>query len=109
MARYLPPCKILDAQVEKCVLGDGTVIMPGSTVHHSVLGIRSLVNENCLVEDVLLMGQDYYERPEECDLMPGCLPMGIGANSVVKRCIIDKNARIGPNVQLINKDGIQEA
>jgi glucose-1-phosphate adenylyltransferase len=33
--------------------------------------------------------------------------MGIGENSVVRRAIIDKNARIGKNVQLINSRGVE--
>ena len=32
-----------------------------------------------------------------------------GANSTVRRTIVDKNARIGNNVQIINKDGVREA
>lgn len=27
----------------------------------------------------------------------------------IKKCIVDKNARIGQNVKLINKDGVTEA
>lgn len=32
-----------------------------------------------------------------------------GANTTVRKSIVDKNARIGSNVQIINKDGVQEA
>lgn len=32
-----------------------------------------------------------------------------GANSTVRKCIVDKNARIGNNVQIINKEGVKEA
>ena len=46
---------------------------------------------------------------EECELMPGCLPIGVGANSVIKKAIVDKNVRIGSNCQIINKDNVQEA
>lgn len=41
--------------------------------------------------------------------MPGCLPMGVGDGSVVRRAIIDKNARIGPKCQIVNKEGVREA
>lgn len=46
---------------------------------------------------------------EECALVPGCLPMGISDNSIVRKCIIDKNARIGPNVRILNADNVQES
>jgi glucose-1-phosphate adenylyltransferase len=37
------------------------------------------------------------------------VPLGVGANSVIRRAIIDKNARIGRNVQIVNQDQVQEA
>jgi ADP-glucose pyrophosphorylase len=33
----------------------------------------------------------------------------MGAGSVVKRAILDRNVRIGANVRVINKDRVQEA
>ena len=39
----------------------------------------------------------------------GKVPIGIGAGSTVTNCIVDKNACIGKNVQIINKEGVQEA
>ena len=35
-------------------------------------------------------------------------PFGVGANSVIERAIIDKNARIGRNVKVINQRGTLE-
>ena len=32
-----------------------------------------------------------------------------GANTVVRKCIIDKNARIGPNCKIVNTANVQEA
>ena len=32
-----------------------------------------------------------------------------GANTVVRKSIVDKNARIGSNVQIVNKAGVREA
>ena len=40
---------------------------------------------------------------------PGLHPIGIGAGTVIRRAIVDKNARIGMDCQLINKDNVQEA
>uniref|UniRef100_A0A7S3XD24 Glucose-1-phosphate adenylyltransferase n=1 Tax=Picocystis salinarum TaxID=88271 RepID=A0A7S3XD24_9CHLO len=108
MSRFLPPSKLLDCEVEDSIIGDGCLIKQ-ATIHHSVIGLRSLINEGAVLENCLLMGADYYEQPNECELLPGCLPMGIGQGSIIKNCIVDKNARIGPNVQIINKDGVKEA
>ena len=30
-------------------------------IHHSVVGLRSLISEGAVIEDALLMGADYYE------------------------------------------------
>ena len=52
------------------------------------------------------MGADYYEETHECQDLPGCTPIGIGAGTVIRRAIVDKNARIGMDVQIINKDNV---
>eukprot|EP01024_Parvocaulis_polyphysoides_P019117 TRINITY_DN1860_c1_g1_i2.p1 TRINITY_DN1860_c1_g1~~TRINITY_DN1860_c1_g1_i2.p1 ORF type:complete len:518 (-),score=87.91 TRINITY_DN1860_c1_g1_i2:589-2142(-) len=109
MSRFLPPSKMVDADVTRCVLGDGCVIHPGCKINNSVIGLRAVVNEDCTIENALIMGTDYYEKPDECELVPGCLPMGIGAGSVIRKAIVDKNVRIGPNCQIINKDGVMES
>ena len=35
--------------------------------------------------------------------------MGVGANSVIEQAIIDKNARIGRNVRIVNQTGAENA
>jgi len=109
MSRFLPPSKIMEAEVVHSIIGDGCVIKSGSTVKGSVVGIRSLIGSNCTIEDSMIMGADYYETLEECEYVPGCLPMGVGDGSIVRRAIVDKNARIGEKCQIINKEGVREA
>ncbi|MEM6256580.1 MAG: glucose-1-phosphate adenylyltransferase, partial [Cyanobacteria bacterium P01_D01_bin.156] len=62
-------------------------------------------------EDSMLMGADYYEPLSESSqhLTRGKVPIGVGEGSVVRRAIIDKNARVGRNVQIVNKENIEEA
>ena len=86
MARLSKRCTIMYpacmcVQVNRSILGDGCVIRAGSRINHSVIGLRALINENCTVDDALIMGADYYETMEECALVPGCLPMGLGAHA----------------------------
>ncbi|KAG2489639.1 hypothetical protein HYH03_011918 [Edaphochlamys debaryana] len=109
MSRFLPPSKVLDAEVSMSIIGDGCVIKAGSKVSNSIIGIRSLIGSDCIIDSAMMMGADYYETLEECEYVPGCLPMGVGDGSIVRRAIVDKNARIGPNCQIINKDGVKEA
>ena len=57
------------------------------------------------------MGADFYQpfAEEKSQYESTQVPLGIGANSTIRRAIIDKNARIGCDVQIINKDRVQEA
>ncbi|KAF7108919.1 hypothetical protein CFC21_109277 [Triticum aestivum] len=108
--RHLPPSKVLDADVTDSVIGEGCVIK-NCKIHHSVVGLRSCISEGAIIEDTLLMGADYYETEADKKLLAekGGIPIGIGKNSHIKRAIIDKNARIGDNVMIINVDNVQEA
>ncbi|KAH0736741.1 hypothetical protein KY285_012448 [Solanum tuberosum] len=107
--RYLPPSKMLDTDITDSVIGEGCVIK-NCKIHHSVIGLRSCISAGTIIEDTLLMGADYYETNDDKMLLyaKGSVPIGIGKNCHIKRAIIDKNARIGDNVKIINIDNIQE-
>ncbi len=109
-SRYLPPSKLLDAQITESMIGEGCIIKQ-CRIHHSVLGVRSRVMEGCTIEDTLIMGADFYEPAPErkSQAETGGIPIGIGANTTIRRAIIDKNARIGSNVKIVNKDGVEES
>uniref|UniRef100_A0ACD5YGB7 Uncharacterized protein n=1 Tax=Avena sativa TaxID=4498 RepID=A0ACD5YGB7_AVESA len=109
-SRYLPPSKVLDADVTDSVIGEGCVINH-CKINHSVVGLRSCISEGAVIEDSLLMGADYYETENDKKVLSetGGIPIGIGKNAHIRKAIIDKNARIGENVKIINVDGIQEA
>ncbi|KAL9241075.1 hypothetical protein vseg_015227 [Gypsophila vaccaria] len=108
--RYLPPSKMLDADITDSVIGEGCVIK-NCKIHHSVIGLRSCISEGAIIEDTLLMGADYYETDADRKFLAakGSVAIGIGKNTHIKRAIIDKNARIGDNVKIINSDNVQEA
>eukprot|EP00899_Mesostigma_viride_P020020 jgi/Mesvir1/28019/Mv04628-RA.1 len=110
LSRYLPPSKVLNCKITDSVIGEGCM-MENSVIHHSVIGLRSLLNDGCHLDGVLMLGADYYETAEDraALLAKGDVPIGVGKGSVLKKCIIDKNARIGKNVQIINKDQVEEA
>ncbi len=92
------------------MIGEGCIIKQ-CRIHHSVLGVRARVMDGCTIEDSLIMGADYYEPAPErkTQAETGGIPMGIGANTTIRRAIIDKNARIGSDVMIINKESVEEA
>ena len=109
-ARHLPPTKLLDCRVNESMIGEGCILKE-CKVTRSVIGIRSRIETDCVIDNALLMGADYYESPMERAKALDCgkVPLGIGSNSTIQRAIVDKNARIGRNVRIVNKDRVEEA
>jgi glucose-1-phosphate adenylyltransferase len=99
-ARFLPGSKILAAEVDHSILCEG-----------SIIGIRSRIGDNSLVERTFVMGADYFESREaiERNAELGRPDIGIGRDCVIQGAIIDKNARIGDGARLVNAAGVAEA
>ena len=108
--RSLPPTKMQNCQITETMIGDGC-ILKNCQIHHSVLGIRTRVESGCTIQDTLLMGADLYQpySVRQADIAQGLVPIGIGENTTIRRAIVDKNGRIGRDVQIINKDNVEEA
>ncbi|MFM1842960.1 MAG: Glucose-phosphate adenylyltransferase, partial [Cyanobacteriota bacterium] len=108
--RSLPPTKMLNATVTESMIGEGCIVKD-CRIHHSVLGIRSRVEAGCTIEDTLVMGNDFYESSPERESLQtqGKIAAGIGSGTTIRRAIIDKNARIGKNVMIVNTENVQEA
>ncbi|MGE5818375.1 MAG: glucose-1-phosphate adenylyltransferase [Deltaproteobacteria bacterium] len=108
--RHLPPTKLLDCNVVESMVGEGCILRE-CTVNRSVIGIRSRIETGCTIDNALLMGSDFYESPAErlAALESGKVPLGIGVNTIIQRAIVDKNARIGRNVRIVNKDRVEES
>ncbi|MBI4483928.1 MAG: glucose-1-phosphate adenylyltransferase, partial [Acidobacteria bacterium] len=103
-ARYLPPSKIFECSVRESILSDGC-IAAGSDIVHSVIGVRSIIRRGSKIERSIVMGADHYVTAEERkqDLERGRLALGIGRNCTIRKAIIDKNARIGDDVKILNE------
>jgi glucose-1-phosphate adenylyltransferase len=102
--RYLPGSKVLDCQIQNSIITEGC-ILNGATIKHSVIGIRSRVEHGSQLEGVLMMGADYYQTLEtmQSDINAGLPRVGVGHNCVIRKAIIDKNARIGSGVRILNE------
>ena len=108
--RYLPPTKLVDAQITESIIGEGS-ILKSCSIHHCVLGVRSRVESDVVLQDSLVMGSDFFESAEERKALRdgGGIPLGVGQGTTVKRAILDKNTRIGNKVAIVNKDRVEEA
>jgi glucose-1-phosphate adenylyltransferase len=109
-ARFLPGSKILASEVESAILCEGSIV-DRSRVRDSIIGIRSRIGENCRLERTVVMGADHFESRADLDRdrEAGLPAIGIGPDSEIRNAIIDKNARIGCGVRLVNRGGLAEA
>jgi glucose-1-phosphate adenylyltransferase len=102
--RYLPGSKLLDCKIESSIITEGCIIN-GATITDSIVGIRSRIEHGSRLEGVLMMGADFYQTLDELqtDIDRGHPRIGVGSNCFIRRAIIDKNARIGSGVRLLNR------
>jgi len=109
-ARYLPPSKIEDSEIDDSIVSDGCIIN-GAKITNSIVGLRSRISQGVQLDSTYMMGADYYQTFEEMrdDLGKRVPRVGIGEGSIVRRAIIDKNARIGAGARLLNEAGVVEA
>jgi len=100
--RFLPATKINKCFIDHVVVGDGSIITD-TTLKHCVIGIRSMVREGSKMEDVVMMGADFYESEAETkeNQEKGQPCVGVGKGCQIQGAIIDKNARIGDGCVLI--------
>jgi glucose-1-phosphate adenylyltransferase len=107
-ARYLPPSKIDNCEIKDSIVSDGCIIN-GAKISRSVIGLRSRIAEGAQLEASYMMGADYYQTLEDMvgDREAARPRVGIGEGTIIRRAIIDKNARIGAQVKLLNEAGAE--
>jgi len=105
--RYLPASKINVCSIKNSMICEGGII-ENCDIERSIIGIRSRIGAGVSLKNTIVMGADYFQTLDEIDLdnMAGSPIVGIGKNTVIENAIIDKNARIGENVQLINEQKV---
>lgn len=100
-ARFLPASKLNSCRVNQAIVADGCIITD-STLNRCTIGVRSVVREGSTLENVVMMGADFYETEDELEqnVAEGRPTVGVGQNCQISGAIIDKNVRIGDNVVL---------
>jgi glucose-1-phosphate adenylyltransferase len=105
--RFLAASRFIDSFVSYSLVAEGCYINR-CRVETSIVGIRTRIDERATVSRSVLLGADYYEADED-ESGDRSVPLGVGMDSVLDRVIVDKNARIGRGVRLVNERGVQEA
>jgi len=106
--RFLPASKVNQCEIHNSIICEGCMI-EGCRIDRSIIGIRSRMSPGVNLKNVVMMGADNYQTLEEIeeDKQSRSPSIGIGVNSLIENAIIDKNARIGDNVVLVNERKIQ--
>ncbi len=105
-ARFLPPAKIGAAHIDRAMLSDGSIVGDGAILRQSVVGIRSIIAPGVHLDRVVMNGAGTYDIQEH--VREGRVPLGIGHDSELRNVIIDRDARVGAHVRLINESGLWE-
>ena len=102
-ARFLPATRMYNCRIDSSIVSEGC-FLEECEIRDSVVGIRTHVGAGTRITRSVLLGADFYEDTAGDD----GLALGIGRNVVLDRVIVDKNARIGDGVRLVNEKGIDE-
>ncbi len=105
--RHLPSTKVNSSSVRSSILAEGSII-DDSEIDRTIVGIRSIISNGSRIYQSVLMGADYYVSDElRTESEKSDIPnIGIGRNCLIQNAIIDKNARIGDNSVLVNREGV---
>jgi glucose-1-phosphate adenylyltransferase len=106
--RFLPASRL-----ESCTLNEA-LVTEGCSIDHcsisqSIVGLRNVIRSGGTVTRSLLLGADYYETEDMVPARSSLPRLGIGRNVVLDRVIVDKNARLGDEVRLVNEANVQHA
>lgn len=105
--RNLPPSKINSCTFKHSLASEGSIITD-AYINYSIVGLRTIIYEGATLDGVYCMGADFYESDEEKrrNAEKGIPNIGIGRNAIIRKAIIDKNARIGSNCRIGMDDNI---
>ena len=103
--RYLPAAQIQSCELADSLVSDGCVLLTGASVRNSVVGQRSRIGEGAQLRQTVLCGADRFETAQmrQANRVARIPDIGVGAGSVLSRCIVDKGCRIGANVRIVNE------
>jgi glucose-1-phosphate adenylyltransferase len=109
--RNLPAARVHAAHLEQCLISDGCTVREGARLERCVVGVRSCIGRNVTLRDTVVIGADGYDTAADRreNLRRGVPDRGVGDNAVIEQAILDKDCRIGKNVQIVNRRQLRHA
>jgi glucose-1-phosphate adenylyltransferase len=102
--RFLPGTRAYNCRIDSSIVAEGCYL-DHCEIRDSVVGIRTQVSAGARITRSVLLGADFYEE----EGAPTDIPLGVGRDVLLDRVIVDKNARIGDGVRLVNDNHIENA
>jgi len=108
--RFLPASRVSGASMTQCLISDGCVIQSGTRLERCVVGVRSRIGHKATLRGSVVIGADRFETDDErAENQRRKIPdLGVGDGSVIESAIIDKDCRIGRNVQIVNRKSLKD-
>ena len=99
--RQLPATKVNFSNITSSLTSEGSIITNAYIVN-SIIGVRTIIESGASLDGVYCMGATYYEteKQKKANAEQGIPNIGIGKGSIIKKAIIDMNARIGENCRI---------
>ncbi len=99
--RHLPATKMNFCTISTTLAAEGSIITNAS-IGNSIIGIRTIIETGANLEGVYCIGASYYETLEEKKIneKTGIPNLGIGRGTLIKKAIIDFDARIGDSCRI---------
>jgi glucose-1-phosphate adenylyltransferase len=106
--RYLPAARICDAVLKQSLISDGCVVMPGTTIEQSLLGVRCRIGKDTVIRETVIIGADRFESDaeREANRSRNKPNLNVGDGCRIERAILDKDCRVGNNVRITNHRNI---
>jgi glucose-1-phosphate adenylyltransferase len=102
--RFLPGARMADCIARQAIIAEGCSLNR-CTIEQSIVGIRTNVQSGTRITRSVLLGADIYEAEHTAQGSEDTPRLGIGRDVILDRVIVDKNARIGDGVKLVNEQG----
>ncbi|NLV60302.1 MAG: glucose-1-phosphate adenylyltransferase [Spirochaetales bacterium] len=99
--RHLPATKVNFCNISNSLTSEGSIITNAYIVN-SIIGVRTIIESGASLDGVYCMGASFYETEQEKreNAKRGIPNIGIGKATIIRRAIIDQNARIGDGCRI---------
>lgn len=106
--RLLPPSKFQNTKIDSSLISEGC-ILNAKEITKSVIGIRSRIAKDSVIQNCYVMGNDLYQSIETMkeEVKNNKILVGIGERCFIKNALIDKNCRIGNDVYICGGDHLE--